>query len=103
MDDEMTTTISSQRYTDPKIVAEKLAARDFEVAVVEVEIDSEMYRVIVDGHHSFAAAKAAGVEPEYVPAHPEVRGDVAADPEAYLAEHRIDSDYYDVQTGQEIW
>jgi len=96
-------TISSQRYLDPSIVAAKVASADFEVQVVLVEIAGETYRVIVDGHHSLAAARNAGVAPEYTPAHPEIQGEATANPETYLADHQLDSDYYDVETGLDVW
>ena len=57
--------ITSQDYLDQDIVAEKQAARDYVVLVsTEFEIDGETYQVVLDGHHSLAAALADGVEPE---------------------------------------
>lgn len=85
-------TISSQRYTDPKIVAAKLAAEDFEAAYVVVELEGVDYRVVVDGHHSIAAAKEAGAEVAcYLGA------------TDWLAQHQMDSDWYDVSTGRVVW
>lgn len=55
--------ISSQRYLNDAIVAEKQAARDYVVSVIAVTIDGVDYQVVTDGHHSLAAARAAGVEP----------------------------------------
>lgn len=51
--------LSAQRYRDPEIVDEKLRAGDFAVSVVPIG----GYRVVVDGHHSLAAALRAGVRP----------------------------------------
>ncbi len=62
-------TISSQHHLDDEIVAAKLAARDFEVMVSPVfEVAGATVRVVLDGHHSLAAAKLAGVAPEYTTA-----------------------------------
>lgn len=100
--------ISSQRYTDEDIVAEKIEACDFDVLVSpEFEIDGETYCVILDGHHSFAAAKAAGVCPSYSTAtaceHDAVglldKGDI----ETFLEATHMGDDYYNVDTGECIW
>lgn len=104
----MATLISAQRYRDEDTVEAKRAARDYVVAVSpEFEIDGETYCVVMDGHHSLAAAIADGVEPEYVEQTATdndticvlERGDI----DDFLVMHRIDSDYYDVSTGHDIW
>ena len=96
-------TISSQRYVDPAIVAEKQAAEDYVAQYAIVEIDGEEYRVVVDGHHSIAAAKADGVPAEWETAHPEVMAEAALDGEAFLAAHHYGDDYYDIETGLNVW
>lgn len=53
---------SAQRFRDPEIVQEKLAARDFTVALVPVR----GYRVVVDGHHALSAALKAKAKPRFV-------------------------------------
>lgn len=59
--------ITSQSHRDESTVAAKQAAKDYEVTVSpEFEIDGETYQVIIDGHHSFEAARLDGVEPEFV-------------------------------------
>lgn len=60
--------VSNQRFIDPKIVAEKIAAGDYAVQVSPLFIDPDgnRYRIVIDGHHSLAAAKQAGVPPELV-------------------------------------
>lgn len=104
----MIKTISSQRFINDAIVAEKAAAADYTVAVSPTfEIDGETYRVILDGHHSFAAAKIAGVEPTFV------EHDASDDDrigyinngqvEDFLEAAHIDSDYYDINTGHDVW
>lgn len=60
--------VTNQRFLDPTIVAEKVTTRDFEVQVTPVFTDTDggRFRIIVDGHHSLAAARACGVAPTYV-------------------------------------
>lgn len=60
--------VSNQRFIDPTIVAEKLAARDFTVQVTPIFVgaDGARFRIIVDGHHSLAAARQAGVAPTFI-------------------------------------
>ena len=58
--------ITSQSHRDEATIAEKRSARDYEVTISpEFEIDGETYQVIIDGHHSFEAARLDGVEPEF--------------------------------------
>jgi phage-related protein (TIGR01555 family) len=60
--------VSNQKYLDASIVAEKIAARDFVVQVTPMFVDPRglRYRVVIDGHHSLAAATRAGVAPTLV-------------------------------------
>lgn len=60
--------VSNQTFVDPAIVAEKIMAGDYAVQVSPLFIDPEgnRYRIVIDGHHSLAAAKQAGVPPELV-------------------------------------
>ena len=56
--------ITSQHYLDDTIVDAKISANNFEVFVSPMfEIDGDEYQVIIDGHHSFAAAMKCGVTP----------------------------------------
>lgn len=100
--------ISSQRFTDAEIVAEKIEAEDFEVLVSPVfRVGGEDFMVILDGHHSYAAAKAAGVEPCFVTADCSQHDAVALldrglVDDFMLAVHLGDN-YYDVETGRDVW
>lgn len=101
-------TISSQRYTNEEIVAEKIAAEDFEVFVSPAfEIEGETVRVVLDGHHSFAAAKEAGVSPvfvEYTATEHDAIGLIeAGEFESFLEAAHMGDDYYDVETGECVW
>ena len=105
-----TMTISAQRYIDDEIVAAKLAAEDFTV-YVSPAFDLEglgSVRVITDGHHSLAAARLAGVDPEWVEQDARDNDTIALlsngpqGIEDFMTLHRIDSDYYDVATGADL-
>jgi hypothetical protein len=105
----MQTIISSQRYLDSDTVDEKRDAEDYTVSLLAVgEIDGVEYSVVVDGHHSLAAAIEDGVTPNYQ----YVDGDIAREYQAeldsvgtdqWLINHYHDSDYYNVKTGVAIW
>ena len=58
--------ISSQDYLDDDKVSEKSSDGDYAVQISpEFEVDGEKFRVIVDGHHSLAAAIADGETPKF--------------------------------------
>lgn len=101
----MTTIISSQKYIDEATVASKRAAADYMVTVGKViTIDGQDYSVLIDGHHSLAAARADGVEPTYRTATvQECDREGIESVEDYLAAHWIDCDWYDVATGKAIF
>lgn len=100
-------TISSQRHLDSSIVALKVASRDYEVLVTPwFSAGGKLMRVVIDGHHSLAAANAVNVEPLYMiatPLHDDALDMLGTDPDGYLELRRIDSDYYNVATGRNIW
>ena len=100
--------ISSQRYINDEIVAEKIANQDFEVQVSpEFEIDGMLVRVVVNGHHSFAAAKQSGIDPVFCEQDASENDMVGLIEQGriddFMAIARIDSDYYDVTTGEDVW
>lgn len=101
-------TISSQRYIDESIVEEKIHNSDFTVYVSpSFEIDGEGYRVVMDGHHSMEAAKATGNKPVFIELDAQDsdkvlmldRGNV----EGFLEQAWMDSDWYDIDTGVDVW
>ncbi|QGZ56697.1 hypothetical protein [Paraburkholderia acidiphila] len=99
--------ISSQRFLDPAKVADKAARfRVFIVRVAELELRGRRYRLVVDGHHNLAAARAAGVEPTWrgPPAKWERirRAAPPADFERFLINNLTDSDWYFVDTGEVV-
>jgi hypothetical protein len=99
--------ISSQRHLDGEIVAAKRAAHDYAVTLSpEFEVGDVQYQAILDGHHSLAAAKLDGVDPVYRVATVQVSDNVAlldASIEDFLTASWIDSDWYDVETGLNVW
>jgi hypothetical protein len=97
------TLISSQRYLDQDIVESKRVARDYTVSVLDVTVDGIDYQVVVDGHHSIAAAKADGVEPVIVVQNATQDDRAALNGEDLLEACYIDSDWYDLASGQTIW
>ena len=89
------TLISSQSYLDDAIVEEKISARDFVVAITPVMvIDGEEYQAIIDGHHSLAAARQVGVEPEFVVYDATDDDRIGLDVEEYLCAAWHDTDWY---------
>lgn len=101
-------TISSQRHLDDSIVSEKLSAEDFQVFVSpEFEVDGETYRVVLDGHHSLAAAKRAGVDAEFIVMDQQQHDAIAllydGDIDTFLESTHLGDDYYDVNTGRDVW
>jgi len=63
--------ISSQDYLDDDKIQEKRKSKDYVVQISpEFEVDGEKFRVILDGHHSLAAALEDEVSPEFVEQNP---------------------------------
>lgn len=60
--------VSNQTFLDPAVVQRKLLERDFDVQVSPCFVDEAgvRYRIVIDGHHSLAAAQKAGVEPNFI-------------------------------------
>lgn len=101
-------TISSQHHLDDATVEAKRAAKDYVVLVSpSFEHDGELLRVVIDGHHSLAAARLDGVEPEYVEATKQDSDLVAlierGETGDYLAASYMDGDWYNIDTRQYPW
>lgn len=105
----MTKIITSQHYLNDEIVAGKLAAADFAVTLSPAfEIDGETYAVLLDGHHSLAAALLAGQEPAATIADASMDDRVgvleSAGVEDFLETcHMGEGDYIDARTRQYVW
>ena len=107
MNDEITI-ISSQNYIDDDIVTEKIDNNDYEVLISpSFEIDGKFYSVLLDGHHSLAAARASGVEPVIEKATIQDDHNISLLEDGliddYLEVHYIDTDWYDIDTGVNVF
>ena len=103
----MTILISSQRYSDDQLIAAKRAAKDYVVSVSPIfNLLDQDVQLILDGHHSFRAAKLDGVEPEICVAtatdSDRIQLLVDGDVEGFLEATRIDADLYDISTGFDL-
>lgn len=64
--------LTNQRYLNEEIVTQKMVAQDYTVQVTPAfPCAGQMYRVIIDGHHSLQAALKMGVDPVLVEAVPD--------------------------------
>ena len=101
--------ISSQHYTDERIVARKMTEikgrESITLPVIYAgEYDGESLYILVDGHHRGAAAKALDIKIEY-----EVRdrSELGYDPdwslEQALEAMWLDGDWYDFETGELVF
>lgn len=101
------TIISSQRYLNDKIVADKIKSRDFTVTLSpEFVVNGETYQTVIDGHHSYAAAIEAGVSPVFIIA--SARDDdriclLDSSVDDYLEASYVDSDWYEIATGRVVF
>lgn len=96
--------ISSQRYLNPEKVKSKAATfKVFAVSTVTLELLGKPYRVLLDGHHNLAAARLAGVEPQWRGPSPKMQRLMKRTPKADFARLLInnltDSDWYYIDTG----
>ncbi|WP_428031469.1 hypothetical protein [Ancylobacter sp.] len=101
-------TISSQRFLDDAIVEFKRGATTYIVKVSPAfEIDGETFRVVLDGHHTLEAAKLDGVEPGYEEQTASQNDFVgllnAGNIDDFLAMAHFGADYFDVETGIDVW
>lgn len=99
--------ISSQRYLDRKKVVDKaLRFKLFRVSVYPVVLRGVQYTVLMDGHHNFAAAKLAEVEPVYIgPPKKLVKifsKMTEREIEVMLINNLTDCDYYFVDSGEVV-
>lgn len=104
----LTNLITSQDYLADEIVAAKLADCDFAITVSpEFEFEGGTYRVLLDGHHSLAAAIEAGVEPDVTEAtaaqHDAVGLLDTGNVDDFLSVTHMGSDYRFALTGEAVW
>lgn len=99
--------ISSQRYLNQAIVAERAVKfKRFVVNVFPVVLRGTQYTILMDGHHNFAAAKLAGIEPDFRPVSKKlmkiIKGMTDQEIEAFFINNVTDSDYYFVDSGEVV-
>ncbi|HGN8864667.1 chromosome partitioning protein ParB [Klebsiella michiganensis] len=99
--------ISSQRYLDrSKVAGRALRFKRFIVAVYPIVLRGVQYTILMDGHHNYAAAKLAGVEPDFRPITKKVMkiigGITEREREALFINNVTDSNYYYVETGEVV-
>jgi len=95
--------ISSQRYLDDDIVNAKKVelanTTEIELPVVEIDLNGDVYHVLIDGHHRLAAATELGINIVYniVDAISQERS------EDFLIENHGGDDYYYVNSKILVW
>jgi len=99
--------ISSQKYIDDAIVTQKRDAKDYVVLITpDFDFLGEKVCAIIDGHHSYHAAIADGVEPKYVIADTRVSDNIElinnGKIDDFLTQCWIDAEWYDINTGMSI-
>jgi len=100
--------ITSQSYINDEIVAAKRAAGDYSILVSpEFDYEGETYRVLLDGHHSLAAALEDGAEIDVTEATATMSDSVAliekGQIEDFLSATYMDSDYRFALSGKDVW
>ncbi|WP_430437928.1 hypothetical protein [Oceanibaculum nanhaiense] len=102
--------ISSQHYLNDNIIDEKRAAKDYGAVVTKAyTLDGITFRVVLDGHHSIAAARLDGVNADVT----EIDGQRAMELD-YIVEtrgveglleelHMGEGDYFDVSDKTLVW
>lgn len=100
--------ITSQDYIDDDIVSRKIDEGDFDVFVSpEFEAGGERVRVVLDGHHSLAAAVKSGNKPkftEYSTSDQDAIGMLeAGDVDGFLEAVHMGADYRNAVTGGDVW
>lgn len=99
--------ISSQRFLNPKKVQRKASTfKKFIVSTLTIELRGAKYRVMLDGHHNLAAARLAGVEPEWrgpsLKMQRLLRGMNKAQMARFLINNLTDSDWYFIDSGEPV-
>ena len=97
--------ISSQRYINDEIVQAKRNKSDYTVTVATItDSDGNEYELVIDGHHALAAAREDGVDPIYVESDYNYQSEVeCCGFDDFLIAKWIDSNYYDIETGIDVW
>ena len=89
---------SAQSYREERIIEEKRENKDYAIKVAYISDDDNMVAILVDGHHSFEAAKRDGVEPEIEIVESEYKS-----LEDYVIAFNDLSNQVNIVSGKEIW
>src|ERR1700744_2461926 len=101
---DLTNIITSQDFLDAGTVAGKISAGDFGILVSpEYELDGVTFRILLDGHHSLAAAIEAGEEPDVTEASTRDHDAIGLPVEQVLDATWAGADYRYVTTGALVW
>lgn len=99
--------ISSQRYLNDALVLKK--AKQFSVFIVhafETSLRGQNYRVLIDGHHNYAAAKLVNEPVTFRPPPKKFMRIISKyskpEIEKFLINNLTDSDYYFIETGKTV-
>jgi hypothetical protein len=100
--------ISSQRYIDDMIVAEKVAIADYMVSLSPIfVIDGVEYQAFLDGHHSLEAARVSGSSPVFVEIDCSDSDNIGliddGKIEDFLTVCHIDDNWYNIEDGKYVW
>ena len=97
--------ITSQRYIDQDTVDAKINDSDYVVMLATIaDSDGNEYDLVVDGHHSYAAAIQSGNAPVYEYSDYNYQAEVdCLGFDDFMASKWIDSEYYDIETGVNVW
>lgn len=89
---------SAQSYREQRIIEEKRENKDYAIKVAYIADDDNMIAMLVDGHHSFEAAKIDGVDPEIEIVESEYKS-----LEDYVIAFNDLSNPVNIVSGKEIW
>ncbi len=99
--------ISSQQFRDESIIEDKRNAGDYTVLISPVfVVDGVEMQVVMDGHHSYDAAIADGVDPVFVTATAQTNDSVLlleSGVDAFLESQYNDCDWYDIKIGKTVF
>lgn len=95
--------ISSQKYIDNEILNEKIAAFESsspaEIVLETWLVGIDDLEILFDGHHTLEAARQLDIAVRFVPvAHPE-----GLSGEDLLEQAWLDSEWYDIETGRNVF
>lgn len=99
----MDNAITSQRHIDENIVAEKQNAHDYTVSYVTVELDGTEYAVVVDGHHSYEAARRDGAAVVWEVSVESQKEANAMNPVDFLDSRWMGDDWFFIANGQLVF